>query len=103
MEVAIYDLMENAINYSNTAFNNYSLALNNLYTAKNNELDYITAKENQQLNQFNTIATVIQNNADVLMNMSTNTLKEYAAMGMPAEQVKMFRDWMVNKTLASFS
>jgi hypothetical protein len=37
------------------------------------------------------------------MNMTTTQLAKYQEQGMSADQVKNFRDAMVNKTLASFS
>jgi hypothetical protein len=104
MDVAISDLMEQSLNYSNTAYMNYTNAMRNNIAAKQDELNLIEAQDNQFLKKISNFTTAITaNNWAALMNMTTTQLAKYQEQGMSADQVKNFRDAMVNKTLASFS
>jgi hypothetical protein len=62
MDVAISDLMEQSLNYSNTAYMNYTNAMRNNIAAKQDELNLIEAQDNQFLKKISNFTTAITAN-----------------------------------------
>lgn len=67
------------------------------------QLDLNIKDSTQQMTKMNaTVAAINANNGETLNNMTVWQLAQMHAAWMPTEQVKMYRDAMVSKTIASF-